>query len=459
MTRFTAGDDNSGPRLGSVIISEVHYNPGAMAEAADLEFVEIYNTTSQPVVLTNWRLRKAVSFDFAAGDVLGPHETIVVVGYDPIADPAAAAHFENAYNTPGSIEIRGPYGGKLDDDGERVQLQRPDEPPTDKPGFFPGLLEDEVVYDDRHGWPADADGQGKSLDRRAAVVWGNLPTHWTAETPSPGDTEFSTEVVGRYVFYNHSTFDGNDAAANSADDDAIATDKTALLPGQVATAANYTSYSRGINGIMIDLANLPDGVVPTVADLQFRIGNDDTPHDWTPVTPDAVHVRTAMDRGNADSVTVLFEDNAVTNTWLEVTVLATRLGLSGDDVFYLGTAVAETGNFITDARVTTADLLLTRNNPRDLATSPASVTFPYDFDRDMCVNATDVLLARNNQTNFLNALELIDLTGEAEQAQSSPLVELVWLAELDQPPTQRPAEKDDVAEAVDKLLAGYWAGE
>jgi len=36
------------------------------------------------------------------------------------------------------------------------------------------------------------------------------------------------------------------------------------------------------------------------------------------------------------------------------------------------------------------------------------------YDRDGAVNATDVLLARNNQTSFLNALKLIDLTGVAE---------------------------------------------
>ena len=56
------------------------------------------------------------------------------------------------------------------------------------------------------------------------------------------------------------SFDGNDPAANAADDAAIATDKTALLPGQTATFANYTSYSRGINGIMVDIAGLPGNV-------------------------------------------------------------------------------------------------------------------------------------------------------------------------------------------------------
>ena len=63
-------------------------------------------------------------------------------------------------------------------------------------------------------------------------------------------------VVARQLFYNDSAWDGNNAAANADDDDAIATDKVALLPGMTATFANYTSYSRGINGLMIDVQDL-----------------------------------------------------------------------------------------------------------------------------------------------------------------------------------------------------------
>ena len=83
------------------------------------------------------------------------------------------------------------------------------------------------------------------------------------------------EVVGRHIFYNRSTFDGNDAGANEQDDLAIAPPPTvfghghpavldepekelgkrALLPGETATFVNYTSYLLGINGIMVDIAN------------------------------------------------------------------------------------------------------------------------------------------------------------------------------------------------------------
>jgi len=110
--------------------------------------------------------------------------------------------------------------------------------------------------------------------------------------------------------------------------------------------------------------------------------------------------------GGSDRITMVWDDGAVKNGWLQVTVRAERLGLAEDDVFYFGNAVGETGNSAADARVSVADLLLARNNPRGLL-DPAEIDCPYDFNRDRRVNATDVLLARNHQTGFADALRLI----------------------------------------------------
>ena len=53
----------------------------------------------------------------------------------------------------------------------------------------------------------------------------------------------------------------------------------ALLPGQKATFANYTSYSKGLNGIMVDIAGLAG--TPSTADFQFRYGNVADSGTWT----------------------------------------------------------------------------------------------------------------------------------------------------------------------------------
>ncbi|MBN2475191.1 MAG: VWA domain-containing protein [Pirellulales bacterium] len=214
------------------------------------------------------------------------------------------------------------------------------------------------------------------------------------------------EVLDRYVFYNHSSFDGNNPLPNSSDRDAIALDKSALMPGETATFANYTSYSLGLNGVMIDVAGLPG--TPTLADFVLRVGNDNQPGDWaTAPKPTSITIEPGQGVNHSDRVKLIWQDYAVLKQWLQVVVLATaNTGLAEADVFYFGNAVAEAGNSTTDAKVNPTDMLLARNNPRTFL-NPAGVDFPYDYNRDARVNATDMLLARNNQTHFLNALKLI----------------------------------------------------
>ena len=86
-------------------------------------------------------------------------------------------------------------------------------------------------------------------------------------------------MFGRHVFYNNSASDGVTPAAQFLDDHAVAAGKQALLPGGTATFANYTSYSRGINGIIIDIDNLAG--TPTGADFAFKSGNNNDPSTWS----------------------------------------------------------------------------------------------------------------------------------------------------------------------------------
>ena len=47
----------------------------------------------------------------------------------------------------------------------------------------------------------------------------------------------------------------------------------------------------------------------------------------------------------SDRVTILWEDNAVENGWLQTTILAgDETGLPADDVFYFGNAPGESGD-------------------------------------------------------------------------------------------------------------------
>jgi BspA type Leucine rich repeat region (6 copies)/Dockerin type I domain len=222
----------------------------------------------------------------------------------------------------------------------------------------------------------------------------------------------SAAVLGRYVFYNASAWDGNDAGANAKDDLAIATDKTALLPGNMATFANYTSYSRGINGVMIDLApgGSSDGI--SAADFEFRVGNDNNPAAWPAApAPLVVALRPGSGNNGSDRVTIIWGNNVIQKQWLRIAVLPTaKTGLTSPDVFFLGNAIGDTGNSPTDTKVTAVDLLRVRGNYAALLGS-AHVDNPYDFNRDGKVNAQDLLLVRNNYSSIATALQLINLTG------------------------------------------------
>ena len=222
-------------------------------------------------------------------------------------------------------------------------------------------------------------------------------------------SSLGAQIAGRHIFYNNCYFDGDDPTANAADDAAIATDKKVLLDGQVATFANYTSYARGINGIMVDIANLAG--IPTASDFAFKVGNDNIPSGWaTGPAPASIAVRPGAGASGSDRVTLIWADNAIEKQWFEVTVLATaNTGLSSDDVFYFGNAPGETGNSPSDAKVTPTDEIAVRNNPHTLGINPATIDDTCDFNRDRKVGPTDAVICRNNGTSGPTALQLIVL--------------------------------------------------
>ncbi|MEX2673322.1 MAG: Ig-like domain-containing protein, partial [Phycisphaeraceae bacterium] len=255
----------------------------------------------------------------------------------------------------------------------------------------------------------------------------------------------AAEVVGRHIFYNGSYFDGHDGGASAADDNAIAPDKQALLEGETATFANYTSYTRGINGIMLDIADLPDPAALSLADFNFQIGNDDDVANWSAAPlPVSFSLRPGEGEAGADRVTLIWEDAAITNTWLQVTVMAGETtGLAADNVFYFGNAVGETGDSESDAQVTSADEDGVAQNPHS-PFNPATIDSPYDFNRDRLVSAQDRLIARSNQTDAASALQLITPTS-AEVVTESQTFEV-----------QDSEDGDESFDVFDQQAADQW---
>jgi hypothetical protein len=220
------------------------------------------------------------------------------------------------------------------------------------------------------------------------------------------------QIAGRYPFYNNSAWDNNNPAANDDDDAAVDTfGKIGLLPGGTATFANYTSYDKGLNGVMIDVYDATDAAATDFICSYGEgpaVGNPTGT--WYAITPREVLFRSGKGYNGSARITLTFGDDTgvspIKNKWLRVQMIANAGKGLPDDVFYLGNAPCDTGNSLTNTFVDTTDELRCRNDPQNTAGS-ATLTNNQDFNRDKVVNAADENCARAHPTNFTNSLKLI----------------------------------------------------
>ena len=201
MTESTLGAANASPQVGSVVISEFNYNPGTPTAAAlaiypsltgsDLEFVELHNASAQVVDLNEWRLRGGIDTEFGTVP-LDVNQSVVVLSFNPNSpnNVERLAAFRAHYGIDESVRLVGGYRGQINNDGERIELQRPGDPAPDEPESIPYLMEDEVLFDDLAPWPVLADGSGTSLHRKAPEQFGNSANSWDSAQPSPGEVSF-----------------------------------------------------------------------------------------------------------------------------------------------------------------------------------------------------------------------------------------------------------------------------
>lgn len=143
----------------SITVSEILYRPAA----GGTEFIELFNPDAAPADMAGWRLEGAVRFQFPPGAALEPG------GY-AVAAASPAQHTA----VPAGAVVWGPFDGKLDNNGETIDLFDSD-----------GELADRVSYLPELGWPPEADGFGPSLERVHPQMPPNAPQSWSAG-PSGG---------------------------------------------------------------------------------------------------------------------------------------------------------------------------------------------------------------------------------------------------------------------------------
>lgn len=188
--RSGAGAANTGPRVGPVVINELHYHP---VDGVD-EYLELLNTTNDDIALydplstaNTWRMTAGISYTFPANTVLAAGEYMLLAPIEPDV-------FRAAYGIPSHVPILGPYGGSLGNGGERVELAKPGE---EDQGVVPYIAVDSILYDDQAPWPLQPDGNGPSLERIRAGVYGNDPANWAASSGAgtPGLANSASPVL------------------------------------------------------------------------------------------------------------------------------------------------------------------------------------------------------------------------------------------------------------------------
>jgi hypothetical protein len=196
MDSNTPGFVNTYPKVGPIVINEIMYHPNwpnnSPYDNEKYEYIELYNMTAADVNLYDeegnaWKFTDGIEFTF-------PNDAnITANGYALVAnDPEA---FVWRYGSPPSgVQLFGPYDGKLNNGGEKLEISMPGD--IDGFGTRHYIRVDRINYSDGSHpedcpggidlWPAQADGGGKSLVRIDPNLYGNDPNNWDANTPSPG---------------------------------------------------------------------------------------------------------------------------------------------------------------------------------------------------------------------------------------------------------------------------------
>lgn len=182
--RRTPGGPNAGPLPAALAFNEIHAPAGSPWDA----FIELKNLSAEAVPLfdpaapaNTWRLA-GVDFDFPRGITVPPGGLVVVTaGYPGV--------FRQKFGVPPEVPVLGPWPGRLQAEGERLALLRPDAPGAGPDGraFAPAIEVEAVSFRTAAPWPAAG---SFSLNRRGFIRLTDDPAAWFAAPPSPG-TEWS----------------------------------------------------------------------------------------------------------------------------------------------------------------------------------------------------------------------------------------------------------------------------
>ncbi|HCO94135.1 MAG TPA: hypothetical protein DIU00_09320, partial [Phycisphaerales bacterium] len=127
-------------RSAEVVINEIHSDPDVKTEL--VEFVELHNTSGQTVDLSGWYFSDGIFYTFDEGTTL-PAGGYLIVCQSP---GDIHAKWDSGRSQLPENVVLGPYGGKLNNEGEQIVLCNAD-----------GAVIDQVDYQLGFPWPTVGD--------------------------------------------------------------------------------------------------------------------------------------------------------------------------------------------------------------------------------------------------------------------------------------------------------------
>jgi len=148
----------------AVVITEINYAPSDANNP--VEFIELYNNSTNAVDLSGWKFDAGVDYTFPAATTLAAHGYVVI--------SSAPATFTTRWGfTP-----LGPWAGKLDNDGEQLRLR---DAATN--------TVDNVTYGAGFPWPTAARGAGSSMELINPGLDNDLGGSWRSSGQASGAGE------------------------------------------------------------------------------------------------------------------------------------------------------------------------------------------------------------------------------------------------------------------------------
>jgi hypothetical protein len=203
----------------------------------------------------------------------------------------------------------------------------------------------------------------------------------------------SNAVVKRAVYYRGSNFQASSGVDGATDTSKILA--VANSQNQVLSFQNLINTTRGINGLIFDIAGII-GSNLTTSDFAFRMSpsgayNEGTnpPSSWNSAPAPSAFVLTPGTASTPARVGLEWADNAIANRWLQIKVLANaNTGLTSPQVYYIGHLYGEVNGVVSGGvfSVSIGDATAIRPN----VGFAAPVTSPFDLDKNGSVSIGDI---------------------------------------------------------------------